>query len=301
MRLNHILIVCALLCLRFACAQEFQGIATYQSKTTLDINLEGRRIPEDRKAQIMERMKKGMERTYDLNFDKTASLYTEQQALETPNTDSRGGRFRIMMGGSTGIYYKDIQAKTFKNQQELFGKVFLVVDSLEPWQWKLGSETKKIGNYTAYKATAIKKIDTSKTNQFRRFGPPPPPGDEEKKAQEKDSTGAKTENTLFNRMEQPTEKEIVAWYTPEIPVSTGPGNYWGLPGLILEVHDDKTVILCSKLVLNPTEKSKIEAPKKGKEVTQAEYDEIVADKMKEMSERFRGGNRGRQGGFRPRG
>ena len=301
MKLNHILTVCTIFYLGFICAQDFQGVATYQSKTTLDINLEGRRIPEDRKVEIMERMKKGMERTYDLNFNRTASLYTEQQALETPNTDGRGGRFRMMMGGSSGIYYKDVQTKTFKSQKELFGKVFLVVDSLEQWQWKLGAETKKIGNYTAYKATAIKTIDTSKVNAFRGFGPPPPPGEEEKKTIQKDSTTAKGSNSLLSRINQPTEKEVVAWYTPEIPVSTGPGNYWGLPGLILEVHDDKTVILCSKLVLNPAEKSKIEAPKKGKEVTQNEYDEILAEKMEEMSERFRGGNRGRQGGFRPRG
>jgi GLPGLI family protein len=26
-----------------------------------------------------------------------------------------------------------------------------------------------------------------------------------------------------------------AWYTPQIPVSNGPRNYHGLPGLIMEV------------------------------------------------------------------
>ena len=59
--------------------------------------------------------------------------------------------------------------------------------------------------------------------------------------------------------------EVVAWFTPEIPVSTGPSWYQGLPGLILEVNDDKTTILCTKIVLNPDEKSKIKRPKKGRQ------------------------------------
>ena len=34
-----------------------------------------------------------------------------------------------------------------------------------------------------------------------------------------------------------------AWFTPEIPVSTGPSMYGGLPGLILEINDDRTTML----------------------------------------------------------
>ena len=94
---------------------------------------------------------------------------------------------------------------------------------------------------------------------------------------------------------------ITAWYAPDVPVNQGPGEYWGLPGLILEVKDDVTVILCTKLVLNPTEKKEIKAPSKGKTVTQEEYDKISKDKMAEMRENFRrggggGGNRGGGGG-----
>ena len=28
---------------------------------------------------------------------------------------------------------------------------------------------------------------------------------------------------------------VVAWFTPEIPIATGPSWYGGLPGLILEI------------------------------------------------------------------
>jgi GLPGLI family protein len=55
----------------------------------------------------------------------------------------------------------------------------------------------------------------------------------------------------MDNLEMPKDVTITAWYTPEIPVNQGPENYWGLPGLILEINDGKTVILCSKIVLNP--------------------------------------------------
>ncbi|MEZ4876468.1 MAG: GLPGLI family protein [Flavobacterium sp.] len=108
---------------------------------------------------------------------------------------------------------------------------------------------------------------------------------------------AKRKPSFLDEIDLPKEITITAWYTPEIPVSQGPEGYWGLPGLILEINDGKTVTLCSKIVLNAKEKAEIKAPKNGKVVSQKEYDETVISKMEEMREM--GGGRGR-GGFGPR-
>ena len=275
-----------------ALSQDFQGIATYQAKTSMEINLEGRNIPEARKQEIMENMKRAMERTYELTFDRTSSIYKEEERLETPGAGGPGG-FRMAFAGGfgSGLYYKNIQEQSYRNQTDLMGKPFLIKDSLEMWQWKMGSETKKIGNYTCYKATAIQKADTAQFNRMRRrFGRPEPIPAASKDSVAKDSAQS---NNLLSRISAPKDRVVTAWFTPEIPVSTGPGPYWGLPGLILEVSDERTVILCSKLVLNPEEKLDLTAPAKGKEVTQAEYTTIMEEKMGEMSERFRGrGGRG---------
>tara|TARA_R110002094_G_scaffold188493_1_gene163720 strand:- start:14 stop:274 length:261 start_codon:yes stop_codon:yes gene_type:complete len=83
--------------------------------------------------------------------------------------------------------------------------------------------------------------------------------------------------------------EVEAWYTPQIPVGHGPLEYWGLPGLIIEVSAGNTIMLCSKIVMNPDEKVEIEASEKGKVVSKNEYHEIIVEKMKE----FRN-NRGRR-------
>ena len=78
-------------------------------------------------------------------------------------------------------------------------------------------------------------------------------------------------------------RTTTAWYTPQIPVNNGPDDYQGLPGLILEVHDGKLTIVCSKIVLNPKEKIDISEPEKGKVVTQEKYEEIMEKKAKEMN------------------
>ena len=44
--------------------------------------------------------------------------------------------------------------------------------------------------------------------------------------------------------------------------------------------------------MNPDEKEEIKVPSKGKEVTQAEYSEIIKIKMEEMREMYGGRNRG---------
>jgi GLPGLI family protein len=96
----------------------------------------------------------------------------------------------------------------------------------------------------------------------------------------------------------PKEITVTEWYTPEIPVNQGPESYWGLPGLILEVNDGKTTILCSKVVLNATEKADIKPATNGKVISQKEYDETVVKKMEEMRQMYDG--QGGRGGFQMR-
>jgi GLPGLI family protein len=75
---------------------------------------------------------------------------------------------------------------------------------------------------------------------------------------------------------------VEAWYTPQIPVSQGPAEYWGLPGLILEVSVDNTTLLCTEIVINKDDRADIEAPAKGKEITKKDYTLTVREKMVEM-------------------
>ena len=283
----HLLLVCSFTSV--AIGQDFQGKAIYQTKTNVEINLDDRQISEAMKQRIRDRVKSRTEQSFELVFDRTASVYTREEKLEAPGAQ---GGFRMAFAGvGGGEYYKNIQDKEYANQTEMFGKMFLIKDSLTTWDWKLGTETKKIGNYLCYKATATRQVNgemlTRMRNAMNRNNAP-------NQEEDKDSTaqGSSNRNSILARIEEPENLEVTAWYTPEIPVNQGPGPYWGLPGLILEVNDGRTAILCSKLVINSKEKLKIEAPKKGKQVSQEEYDAILAEKMEEMSERFRSGGGG---------
>ncbi len=81
------------------------------------------------------------------------------------------------------------------------------------------------------------------------------------------------------------EEEITAWFTPQIPVSTGPSGYGGLPGLILEidVNNGERIFSATKINLKQLEKNAIAAPEKGKKVSKEEFKKIRDEKMKEMN------------------
>ena len=272
-------------------AQEFQGMAVYQSKTSMEdfkARMSGNKdITPEMQKTMEERMKKMFEKTFILNFDKSASIYKEEEKLDAPGQNNGGMRMMASMTGGGGTYYKNIKEKTYTVDKEFMGKEFLVKDSLIHLKWKMEGETRVIGGFNCFKATAVRPV--SKTD-FQNLRP-------KKEEATTDKPADATKKTNFmDGMEMPKEVVVTAWYTPEVPVNQGPDNYWGLPGLILEVNDGKTVILCSKIILNPKEKAVIKASTKGKVVTQAEYDETVIKKMEEFREmnRARGGNGGPQ-------
>lgn len=285
-----------------ALAQDFQGMAVYESKTSSadarSTFAGNREITPEMQKTIEERMKSMFEKTFILSFDKSASIYKEEEKIEAPGQSGGGMRFMSNMMGGGGTHYKNVKEKVYTVDKEVFGKEFLIVDSLPKLNWKLEGETKQIGNYLCFKATAVRPVSQSDFRNFRRKT-------EDKKEEKSENVVTekkeekKEESKTTNFMdgwEMPKEITVTAWYTPDIPINQGPENYWGLPGLILEVTDGKTVILCSKIVMNTKDKKEIKAPKKGKPVTQAEYDKIVTDKMNEMREMNQG--RGGRGGFR---
>lgn len=257
----------------FFLQSSFQGKAVYVSKTTVDLDAWGRgNMTPQQKKQMMARMKNFLEKSFTLNFDQTASTFKENAKLDAPGT--RGSRWG---GNANGSIYKNLKDKKMIEDKEFFGKRFLIIENMEQPVWELSGESKKIGNYICYKATYTKVNNNFDWSVFRR-----------RRGARKDSI--KTKN------DKPEERKlaITAWYTPQIPVSAGPAGYWGLPGLILELNAGRTTMLCSELVINPTEKIAIKIPIKGEEISRKEYNAIVKQKMTEMRERFRSKRGGRR-------
>ena len=243
-------------------SQEFQAKAYYFSKSKMELGDWGARLSEAQKKQIAARMKNRLEKGYVLSFNKEESLFIEEDQLDAISgaTDSWGKNF------APGKQYKNVKSNTQLQEQEFYGKKFLVNDVLQTIDWKLEPDTKNIGNYTCFKATASIPTDQLTWYSFS--------WDNLKEADDTETDSTQPEDVKMTLVE--------AWYTPQVPVRHGPLEYWGLPGLILEVSADNTTMLCSKLVLNPDEVVEIEAPSKGKEVTKLEYRTIINNKMVEF-------------------
>ncbi len=266
-------------------AQNITGIATYQSKTNIDFNFESKQIPPEMMKQIQAKMKKSFEKTFTLAFNQNESLFEEEEQLETPGMSS--GNIKMVTAGSfkSGKVYKNIEKESYKKESDISGKAFLIEDKLEPLEWELTDESKQIGQYIVFKAVAVQKIDTSVAPRFLK-----------RKFMEKKKDKNDTITSPLDEFSMPKERKITAWYTPQIPIKTGPADYWGLPGLILEIQDGKTTILCSKIVINPKEAIDIKAPKKGKPVSRKEFAEIMNKKTEETMEMYK--NKGGKDGFK---
>ena len=90
--------------------------------------------------------------------------------------------------------------------------------------------------------------------------------------------------TVHRAMAEQDGTTVEVWFTPEIPVSAGPGGYGGLPGMILVVseNDEQLVYSAIDVHLEPLEDGVIVIPDEGDEVSRAEYEEIVAEKLEEV-------------------
>ena len=115
----------------------------------------------------------------------------------------------------------------------------LVENKYNEAKWEITTESKVISNYLCYKA--ILKIP------------------------------------LVNRYKENIIQEIVAWFAPSLPYSYGPKNFYGLPGLILELTENKTTFLAAKILLSDKELN-IDFPK-GKTVTKEDYEKKLKAQM----------------------
>tara|TARA_B100001287_G_scaffold25893_1_gene18780 strand:- start:1899 stop:2732 length:834 start_codon:yes stop_codon:yes gene_type:complete len=252
-------------------AQDFQGQAFYKTQTAMDFGSWGDKMSSEQKKAMKERMKPFLEPVYILTFDKTKSIYKQEEALGAPGSGGGSG-WGKMMSGAGGPVFKDVVSKQTLQSTEFMGKKFLISHNQENLNWVMEKESKMIGNYLCFKATAKVKKPKTMTSVW---------GDSEK---ENDSINKSSEKNIDDGY-----SIVTAWYSPQIPVSHGPAEYGGLPGLILELTTDSTVMLCTKVIMNPEKRIQISAPTKGESVSRNEFENIVEVKVKEMRDMWRGG------------
>ena len=224
-------------------AQTVSGTAFYKSQQNVEVSLDSGMAPEQA-AMIKQMMQEQMSNDYELTFNNHQSFFKQKEKLDQPSQNESIQIMVITPGGNE--LYKNLKENRYTSERELFGKLFLVQDTMPKIDWVLTGETKQIGQYTCYKAT------------YTRMS----------------RGGFKMDSENGESLIQPKEIVTTAWYTPQIPISDGPEMYYGLPGLILEVIDGDRVLICLKIVLNPEEEVLISKPKKGAETSSAQAEII---------------------------
>jgi GLPGLI family protein len=142
-----------------------------------------------------------------------------------------------------GVFYFDSLTKEILNKKEFLGEEFFI-KSTSDLIWNLTQESKKISNYVCYMAVTHKKVK--------------------------------------NRIGEILNKRIVAWYTLQISLNFGIKDYQGLPGMIVQLEDEKLLYELSKIEINSKEKISIEFPKNNKTITIQKYDSIVKNKSRKF-------------------
>ncbi|APG66494.1 hypothetical protein LPB136_12120 [Tenacibaculum todarodis] len=200
--------------------------------------------PSIKKANMRKWMKDFLKNNEDvtsiLSFTNNEALYMLEEKMQLD--EKKVNLSRIIAGGKNKFYTNTTTKEYFKQVE--IGELLRV--EMKPFDWKITQETKTIGKYICYKATATKETENSRGLH---------------------------------------KKTTTAWFTPTIPVNFGPKEYFGLPGLILEIIEDKKSIKATKITLNTTEKITIKRPTKGKKMTQEEYDEMGRDFFKNLDRR----------------
>jgi GLPGLI family protein len=228
-------------------AQNTEGVIQYEETVNLhkmlpDSMLKQMRgmIPETRTTQM------------ELYFKDDVSLYKPSEDDE-PQQGSGGMSFR--MGGAMGETYKNLATEQLVEQKEMFGKKFLIEDTLKVQRWKLGTDAMTILGYKCMKATM--------TDSVRMRG------------------------------DSMTKRNITAWFTEDVPLVMGPGLYGSLPGLVLavDVNNGQMTSVAKKVEFKKVKDEDIAAPSKGEKLTRKEFDE----KVKEMMKKQRGQRVIRQG------
>lgn len=237
-------------------AQVLKGIAYYKVIIKTEIDMDSTKMKDPEYIRMSEMLSKPFIDEFELKFTSLESAFNILPKLKKPDpAKDKGMSISMTLMSEDEIIYKNISKGVFVNNKEIFGKKFLIKDSLKNRNWNLEKESKMIGDYTCFKATYEKEAELH------------------------------TDESDFSKT-QKKPQVITAWYTPQIPIKNGPEMYGGLPGLILELKDDDVRFLCTKIVLNPKDPIEIKEPTKGKEVTREEFNAIMKKKFKEMTESF---------------
>jgi len=193
-----LLVVFLVISIKLSFAQSFTGKVTYEATIigNGDPNYDDYNVVMPIGFKDLE-IKSGIDAVpinFNLVFNDKESLYKIEYDMAEIQSLGLFMNQTNLVGRQSYVYYTNLETNEKVFQNYWTKHVLVKMDTVN---WKLTQENKKIGDYIAYKATAI--IDSEQTHGKNFLSP------------------------------------VVAWYTPEIAIPFGVQNFIGLPGLTLEL------------------------------------------------------------------
>jgi GLPGLI family protein len=255
-------------------AQMKEGKISYERKINMHRNL-----PDPQMKSMVPEFRTDK---FELIFNESVSLFRSVVDDEAPDPFANaggggGGGMRMNFRMPTANTYTDMAKQMQYEERAFFEKEFLIIDSLKQYKWKLSEETKTIAKQLCKKATTM--ITAPQMRMRVSIG-----------------GGGNNTDTTANTPRAPKETELVVWYAENIPVSFGPDNYSGLPGVIMEIDQDNGATVTTAVEVSAKyPKKELIAPTKGDKMNRAQFQENMQKLIQDMQ---RGG--GGMGGMRIR-
>jgi GLPGLI family protein len=180
---------------------------------------------------------------YVLKISEDYSLFQEKKSLKKGSGSKATRNFASSFGGTKGTFYINQQDSTYINIREFSGTYFKV--KTKPKNWQIHpKDFKYVHKYKCIKATTVDTIINPKG--------------------------------VFT-------SDVVAWFSPDLPGFYGPAGYFGLPGIILELHNGKISLEAKEIDFHVKKELPFHIEKEiGILVTEKQYDSIVEKKAKEF-------------------
>lgn len=215
---------------------------------TKDLDKEAKDKTSKMLYDYMSSMEKAMtEVEFELLFNQKLGVYKTADNIKEQNL---GYKMASMFFGGESIYIYDVQQRQVIMQVNKAGQI---IDVAYPtYDWNITSETKKIGDYTCYKATT----SYQELNYFKE-----------------------PQDTITINLE--------AWFTPEITVPYGPTHYQGLPGVVLMAQNPgaKIYLYADRIELNKKSKQPIIFTKGEKKLSLGAYNKLLYEQRNTLIQR----------------
>ncbi len=242
-------------------AQQNQGKIAYERTSQIQIQVAN--MPDGLASQLPRSRTDKFELTFANNQTlwKAAEAENDNDAL---NAGGDGVQIRMVVSGNDDVLFSNLETGKRVEKREMMDKSFIIDDTISKMKWKMTGETKTILNMPCMKAVASRISSRMMMNM---------------------------ENGKMERKEVQDTANIIAWFTSNIPVSTGPAEFQGqLPGAILEmdVSNGRQTFKATS-ISDKADVASIKEPTGKKHYTPEEFRKEREKMMEEMQRNNQGG------------